>query len=73
MHIDPRHLDAMKNPFGKRTVLQMIYHEAGHAAAGWNHERTADYTTDSLYAVAGYPDSPYFRSVNSVGGGACFQ
>lgn len=64
IHIDPRHLDAAKTPFGKRAVLQMIYHEVGHAVNGVNH------SDDSTHAAAGYPGTPYYSTIHS---GACFQ
>ncbi|MEO5826072.1 MAG: hypothetical protein ABIR59_09305 [Gemmatimonadales bacterium] len=70
IHVDPRHLNAMKTPFGKAAVLRMIYHEVGHAVKGVDHVRTADYPNDSVYAAAGYPNSPYFNTMHS---GACFQ
>lgn len=64
LHIDPRHLDGAHKPVAKRALLQMIYHEVGHAVKGLDH------SDDSVHAAAGYPGTPYF---STIANGACFQ
>lgn len=70
MHIDPRHLNNMGSAAGKRKVLELIYHEVGHAVAGRDHVKPEGYANDSVYAAAGYPNHPYFKAVRD---GSCFQ
>lgn len=61
MHLDPKTINGADKPIGKKRMLLSLMHEFGHAWAG------VDHTDTPTEVAAGYPNDPYFRTLEAAG------
>ena len=60
-HLDPKVIQKVGHIPGRKVLLESLLHEGAHSWGGLEHDTT------TAEAQAGYPNTPYFRSLHAAG------